>query len=409
MKKTTKKTKPEIIAETTDETIAEAINPIPIPIPVPVSVSGLYKWSILSPPVPLPSPIPVPALPGAEGFEAEVEEGAAVQPILLKYEDLRVDVDGRYPQRQVSGTLYIGLTQRVHWIANVARTGVNRWAGSIWYKDGNVGLMPYTKISVVITPSFFPALRTARVTYSGGVASSFTRVYSFNSPYFHSVEFEYDCATGVTPITKINTCDHPNRPASMPCETLSITKVFQRAGFNVKISPGPSVIPLAGAIGGATPDWSDSEMHDAMQTYWSRFANKAQWSMWVFFAAMHEMGPNLGGIMFDDIGPNERQGTALFNNSFISQAPAGDPNPAAFIRRTKFWTACHEMGHAFNLAHSWQKSLGAPWLPLADEPEVLRPNISEARSAFLLRASTALFPALMCVTSPCENWPTKMP
>jgi hypothetical protein len=27
------------------------------------------------------------------------------------------------------------------------------------------------------------------------------------------------------------------------------------------------------------------------------------------------------------------------------------------------------MGHAFNLAHSWQKSLGTAWVPLADEPE----------------------------------------
>ena len=31
------------------------------------------------------------------------------------------------------------------------------------------------------------------------------------------------------------------------------------------------------------------------------------------------------------------------------------------------------MGHSFNLAHSWQKSLsapfGSPWIPLMDEPE----------------------------------------
>jgi hypothetical protein len=33
-----------------------------------------------------------------------------------------------------------------------------------------------------------------------------------------------------------------------------------------------------------------------------------------------------------------------------------------------FWTAVHEMGHAFNLAHSWQKSAGTPWIPLANEP-----------------------------------------
>jgi hypothetical protein len=77
--------------------------------------------------------------------------------------------------------------------------------------------------------------------------------------------------------------------------------------------------------------------------------------------------------MFDDIGPNHRQGTALFYDSFISQAPNGDAAPAAWVNRMRFWTAVHEMGHGFNLAHSWQKALTiggtGPWLPIADEPE----------------------------------------
>lgn len=73
--------------------------------------------------------------------------------------------------------------------------------------------------------------------------------------------------------------------------------------------------------------------------------------------------------MFDDIGPNHRQGTAIFNNSFIANAPSGDAAPEAWVERMKFWTACHEIGHAFNLAHSWQKELGTPWLPISNEAE----------------------------------------
>ncbi len=34
----------------------------------------------------------------------------------------------------------------------------------------------------------------------------------------------------------------------------------------------------------------------------------------------------------------------------------------------RFWTACHEIGHTFNLAHSWQKALPKSWIPLANEP-----------------------------------------
>jgi hypothetical protein len=147
---------------------------------------------------------------------------------------------------------------------------------------------------------------------------------------------------------------------------LSLEAVYRRAGFEVTRSGGDNVVPLPGA--GPDVRWSNQEMHDAMQVYWSRFAPRAQWSVWVFFAAQHEMGPSLGGIMFDDIGPNQRQGTAIFNNSFIAQAPNADPNAAAWVQRMRFWTAAHEMGHSFNLAHSWQKSLGTAWIPLNDEP-----------------------------------------
>ena len=130
---------------------------------------------------------------------------------------------------------------------------------------------------------------------------------------------------------------------------------------------------------GTGPDtlWTDGEMHDTMQTYWSRFANSAQWSVWTFFAWQHAPVPDegitpegLGGTMFDDIGPNHRQGAAIFNGSFIKDAPAGDPAPAAYVNRMRFFAALHEMGHTFNLAHSWQKHVGNSWIPLNNQPEV---------------------------------------
>jgi hypothetical protein len=58
-------------------------------------------------------------------------------PIVAPREDLRLDVDGRYPQLVASGTSFIGVTSRVHWIANLAAAGADHWTGAIWYKDGN--------------------------------------------------------------------------------------------------------------------------------------------------------------------------------------------------------------------------------------------------------------------------------
>lgn len=350
----------------------------PIPLPLILSVSGLYEWKlIINIPQPIPIPVPVPLPTPTSAIASET---------LFKSEELRLDVDRRYPQMVASGTIIgLFLSNQVHWIANLTANGSNLWTGNIWYKDGDVANFPYTNVEIQTTSSWFPNQRSATVTFSGGGAFNLVRTYKYKSAYFHPVEFEFDSVEGTTAVTTVQTHAHPNRPTSLPDENLSIETVYSRAGFNVKKSGGDSAIPFGTT--GVDAKWSDMEMHDAMQTHWSRFADKPQWSMWVLFAALHEQGTSLGGIMFDDIGSNHRQGTAIFNDAFISNAPTGDANPAAWVQRMRFWTACHEMGHAFNLAHSWQKSLGTPWMLLPDEPEARSfmnypYNVSGGQTAF---------------------------
>ena len=356
---------------------AQARFPILYPWLLPVSGSYSWSWQFKSP-----------GLGALGGAEASAQAGALL-PLWLRREELRLDVDGRYPQMKASGAVLLGTTTRVHWIADLTKVGAYHWTGSIWYKDGNASSLPQTSVDIVAAPSFFASQRKATVTFSGGGAPDKTLTYSFASPYFHSVEFEFDSVQGSTATTAIDTAAHPNRPPSQPGETLSVETVFRRAGFDVKMSSGDGAVPISEA--GANQTWSDMEMHDAMQVYWSRFASKAQWSMWVLFANQHDQGSSLGGVMFDDIGPNHRQGTAIFNNSFIASPPPGDTAPAAWVERMKFWTACHEMGHAFNLAHSWQKAhpstWGTPWVPLANETEARSfmnypYNVTGGQSAF---------------------------
>ncbi len=296
-------------------------------------------------PITMPGPLPIPI------------------PILIS-EELRVDADGFYPQMKCSGRIAGPFTPALHWIANVAKTAPHTYEGSIFYKEGNLSLLPQTHIKVVVSRSFLSPLSATATFTNGGPLR--TRTLAYKSRYFHPVNFEFDVATGVLATLDYNTGSHPNRPASLPVENLTIANVYRRAGFDVSLSGGNDTVPIIEA--GADAKWSDTEMHDAMQAHWSRFANAPQWAVWTFFASLHESGTSLGGIMFDDIGANQRQGTSLFVDSFIKNPPAGDPAPAAFVRRMIFWTACHEMGHTFNLAHSWQKALPTSWIPLANEP-----------------------------------------
>ena len=303
-----------------------------------------------------------------DAAEAALSEPAAKPGAAIKGAsgELHLDVDGLYPQMLASGTLRFSLTSKVSWIAKLAAAGANKYTGSIVYKDPpSSASFPYTKVRILVTPGATPSTRRAAVRFIGpGNANRLLR-FTFKSRYFHPVDFEFDSVTGEAPTLSVSTCAHPNRPASLPCENLTAQDVFRRAGFRVTTSPAGTV-PLSGAGPGAA--WSEQEMHDAMQVHWSHFSSQARWALWVLFAAVSEDGPSLGGIMFDDIGAQHRQGCAIFNDSFIAQPPPGDPNPGAWVQRMIFWTACHEMGHCFNLAHSWQKSLGTAWIPLADEP-----------------------------------------
>ena len=353
--------------------------PASSPPPV-VRRSGVYRlrrpaiWppasSAHQPPPLGPRPHPDGA-PDAAGPEEAGGSGSAV-PLtsLFGTEELRVDVDGLMPTMTVSGTVTQLFGGRLTWVARVTKDPASgAWTGPISYRDGTASLRPQATVSVKLTGGpLLPFTRKAVATFSGS-GSSVTLSYTFAHAAFREVAFEYDTVSDATAVTAHNPTTHPNHPASLPSSTLGLASAYARVGVQVKKTGGDSVIPIADA--GTNTTWSDQEMHDAMQAHWSRWADAPQWAVWVLFARLHDSGTTLGGIMFDDIGNAQRQGTAIFSGSFISEAPPGEANPGPYVERMRFWTAMHEIGHTFNLAHSWQKSLGTSWVPLADEPSAL--------------------------------------
>lgn len=369
--------------------------PFPFP-PLKVRRSGVYRAPGIVPPfphvptpIPLPNPLPIPPIDlptrphganghathgttdgvevtGLEDDAAAIVPGPPIITPLFGTDELRVDVDGVKPTMTMSGTVTRLRGGRLTWIARVTRDASGAWVGPISYRDGNTALRPQTRVSVQLTGGpFLPTTRTAVATFSGGGSPTVSLTYYFRTAEFREIALEYDTVSDATAVTTHNPSSHPNHAPSAPTTTLSIESAYSRLGLKVTKTGGDSAIPAPAGT------WSDQEMHDAMQAHWSRWADAPQWAMWVLFARQHDMGSGLGGIMFDDIGTAQRQGTAIFNDSFISQAPAGEANPGAWVERMRFWTAMHEIGHGFNLAHSWQKSLGTQWMPLTNEPDAL--------------------------------------
>ena len=65
---------------------------------------------------------------------------------------------------------------------------------------------------------------TATVTFSGGGAPDRVRVFKNVTSWFRDVEFEFDRVDGVTAVTSVQTHAHPNRPATLPNQNLTIPR-----------------------------------------------------------------------------------------------------------------------------------------------------------------------------------------
>ena len=372
-------------AEVMAEGSADASFPSPFP-PLFVRRSGIYRLNrpIFHPPIPPAPPVDpsfsdvgqersgTPAADVQTQVDPEQTGAGPIAPFhpLFGTEELRVDVDGVMPTMTVSGVITRLFGGRLNWIARVTKNSLTGdWTGPISYRDGTTSLRPQANVSVKLTGGFLPLTRKATARFSGGPGPTLTQTYTFAQAAFRDVAYEFDTVSDATAVTSHNPSSHPNHPASAPNTVLTLESAYARVGIRVMNTGGDSVIPIGAA--GANTTWSDQEMHDAMQAHWSRWIDAPQWAVWVLFARLHDRGSSLGGIMFDDIGTAQRQGTSIFSESFISQAPAGEADPGPWVERMKFWTAMHEIGHAFNLAHAWQKSLGTAWVPLADEPSAL--------------------------------------
>ena len=168
----------------------------------------------------------------------------------------------------------------------------------------------------------------------------------FQSTYFRTVKLETDCEAGTTLLGNYNTGTFPN-PG--PSRILNVVKAYQEAGINMVYTGANNVIGTAEA--GADSKWTESEMHASMVKHFSVFNNNPNWQVWLF-AARKATSSTLLGIMFDYLGSKpHRQGCAVFQDTVKNYHPTTND-----YNRHLLYTYVHEIGHAFNLLHSWDKS-----------------------------------------------------
>lgn len=293
--------------------------------------------------------------------------------------ELRVDIDPRYADspvfNRVSGDVYqvyqFGKVYQESWVVDNPTV---TWSASSVEVTGPVryyrGIHLPTRVQIVI-PWSSADIGQAEVTFTKGDLFP-AAVYHCKreSNAFRAVSLEVDVchSVNVPPLLpSYDTYAHSNRPADLPQRTLTIEECYQDAGVAMSVNPTHSIVDDS-----ANPTWNDAELHDAMETYFSEYSGAwPKWYVWCLLASTYHI-PEVAGIMFDYRKPPYRQGCAVFRNHvWFKGLPSGVPANDAQAEALREFLFCyvHEIGHGFNLMHSWQKLYANP--PQTNRPDAL--------------------------------------
>ena len=276
---------------------------------------------------------------------------------------LRIDIDGFNPLLKVSGDYFLISGQTKSYfgsfladsitasIANgmitISGTAKTSWSTS------------YCKLKITIKQtSVFQAPSPAMLQWYHVSTNTPGAMYVCNttSRAFRTAQLEQDCVEGVTPFVSYPS---GSLPSGGPDRVLSINSAWQEAGIDMITSGISNVIPLD--LSGLDARWTNAELHNAMINHFTIYEEKPEWAIWLLHANEHSYGPSLHGIMFDQPGL-QRQGCTIFYKSLAGTSPEQ--------QRKQLYTCIHELGHCFNLVHTWQKSYATP----------PKPNISDSLS-----------------------------
>lgn len=271
--------------------------------------------------------------------------------------ELRVDVDRTRPLKrasadfyQVSGgtTTYYGSFVVNSPTVTVTDTAVTvKGLGSFTFSAG----APVVQITIPRRTIMQPQAPATLQFFTAGGSPGATYTCAFESIYFRTVRIETDRVSDVTtPV--FSSYNTGSLPSGGSARNLSVVGAYAEAGIEMIPTSGSNVINVAEA--GAGVKWSNAELHASMQKHFTLWKDLEQWAVWLLAAQLHDMGSGLYGIMFDQQG-KQRQGCAVFH--------AGIGGTTADKLRLQLYTYVHELGHCFNLLHSWQKQYANPPVP----------------------------------------------
>jgi hypothetical protein len=306
-----------------------------------------------SPAVPTATPLPpIPPIP----VRLRTVSGRYLGVLGAFQLELRVDVDRSRPMNRVSGdffqvsggtTTYLGsFVVNSPAITFTASQIKIKGQGSFTFSAG----APVVQVTIERRTIFQPQAPATLQFFTTSGSPGATYTCGFSSSYFRTVRIETDWVSDAT-LPVFSSYNTGSLPSGGAARNLSVVGAYAEAGIEVIPTSGGNQINVADAV---DAKWSNAELHASMQKHFTLWADLPQWAVWLVVAQKHDLGPGLYGIMFDQQG-KQRQGCAVFHQ--------GIGGTTAEQLRLQIYTYVHELGHCFNLLHSWQKQYASPPAP----------------------------------------------
>jgi hypothetical protein len=172
------------------------------------------------------------------------------------------------------------------------------------------------------------------------------------SDFFRRVELEVDQVAGVPLPETFDIRSHPDTPSDMDPRLMTYPTAFRDAGIELVVTLGGEDVPVN--VAGPDGLWTDEELHAAMVDHFEEHEDVPQWNLYLLLATKY-INPGVLGIMFDSGDDAPRQGAAVFfNQTAIAEAQGAERH------REYLYTIVHELEHAFNMLHSFQRASSRP-------------------------------------------------
>ena len=185
------------------------------------------------------------------------------------------------------------------------------------------------------------------VDLQGGHRDTFAGDIRWESSRYRRLSVEIDGLEGTLP---------PSHYVSQSGHSISVQSAYENVGFDVSVHVDPFIWRSPSAI--RQRGWTPAEMHRAMEIT-RRPPIPGSLQTHVFVASFMAGRDNRGvvGIMFDwgndDLNGRPREGVTIFSDHPL----LSDPRFSEETRNREYvYTVIHEIGHALNLLHSFDKA-----------------------------------------------------